>query len=480
MKSTMNEAISLPRGRALLLAACVLAGCSSLAPDAKRPASPVPGALPGSSQNASENAVRPAWPTLVRSEATRKLIELALAHNRDLRVATLNLEKARAQADVSGADRWPTLNAAVLAQRAPNTNTGQQTNTFQAGLQVSSYELDLWGRVRDANRAAQANLLASEASRRATELGVVAGVASAYLSLVADEEQLALARRTLATREESLRLTRLRTNVGAAAEPELRTAQSLVAQSRANIAQIQRQRQGDESALAVLIGQPVPAELRPPAPGVQAGSALLEQEWLAPVAAGTRSEVLLERPDLLAAEQQLAAAQANIGVARAAFFPRLTLTGSAGQVSSELSDLFQSGHFAWSLAAQAAVALFDAGRNRANVRVAEAQRDIAVAQYEKAIQSAFKETSDAIVGLDSWREQLAAQRDQLDNERERARLSRLRYERGAASALEWLDSERSLYATEQAVIQTRLAELQNRLALYKALGGWPEEARTTP
>jgi outer membrane protein, multidrug efflux system len=464
-----------------LALALVLAGCASLAPDYQRPAAPVPGALPTASSSGDQLAVPAAWDQLVLDARAQGLVRLALQHNRDLRVAQLNLEKARAQLRISEADRYPTVNGVLAAQRAPNTS-GQLTNTFQAGLNVSSYEVDLWGRVNSSNQAAQASLLASDASRRATELAVVAGVSAAYLSLAADEELLALAERTLATRQETLKLTQLRVKVGAAADPELRVAESLVAQSQAALAQQQRQRLTDENSLALLIGQAVPPELRPAraaagtGPSALPDSALLTQSWLGPVVPGTRSEVLLQRPDLIAAEQQLVAANANIGAARAAMFPRIALTGSAGMVSSELSDLFSSGSFAWSLASQAAVALFDAGRNRANVKVAEVNRDIAVAQYEKAIQTAFKEAADSIVGLDSWRQQLVALQDQLASERDRARLTQLRYERGAASALELLDSQRSLYGTEQAVIQTRLAELQNRLALYKALGGWQAAA----
>ena len=478
-----------------LLLALALAGCTSLAPDYQRPAAPVPGELPTASTSGDALKVPAGWDQLVLDDKAQALVRLALQHNRDLRVAQLNLEKARAQLRISEADRYPTVNGIVAAQRAPNTS-GQLTNTFQAGLNVTSYELDLWGRVNNSTQAAQASLLSSDASRRATELGVVAGVSGVYLSLAADEELLALAERTLLTRQETLRLTELRVKVGAAADPELRVAQSLVAQSQAALAQQKRQRLVDENTLALLIGQAVPEPLRPardaatavapqaplPAPTTtqsqEPASALLTQAWLGPVSPGSRSDVLLQRPDLIAAEQQLIAANANIGAARAALFPRIALTGSAGAVSSELSDLFSSGSFAWSLASQAAVALFDSGRNRANVRVAEVNRDIAVAQYEKAIQTAFKEAADAIVGLDTWRQQLLALQDQLASERDRARLTHLRYERGAASALELLDSQRSLYGTEQAVIQTRLAELQNRLALYKALGGW--QAAATP
>ena len=456
--------------------ALLLSACANFAPDYERPAAPVPAQLPAASVSAPE-AVLPRWDALVREPRLQSLVRLALQHNRDLRVASLNLEKARAQLQVADADRWPTINAVFSGARQPNYQ-GVQSTTWTAGLGVTSYEADLWGRVRNTRDAASAALLASDASRRSTELGVVAGVASAWLTLAADEELLSLAQRTLRTREETLKLTALRVKVGAAADPERLAAESLTAQARANLAQVQRQRQADEGALMVLLGQPVPAELRP-SPTTDDRSALIDADWLAPLQPGTSSQVLLQRPDLIAAEQQLVGANANIGAARAARFPRLALTGSAGGVSNDLSRLLTDPTFAWTLVGQASAAIFDAGRNSANVRIAEINRDIALAQYEKAIQGAFKEAADAIVGLDTWQQQLVALQQQLRNERERARLTTLRYEQGATSALDQLDSQRSLFATEQAVIQTRLAELQNRLGLYKALGGWPGETVTS-
>lgn len=472
-----------------LLAGLALAtsACTSFTPAYERPASPVPAQLPAvaaSGASAPQAAALPAdWRQWVLDDKVRGLVELALQHNRDLRVAALNIDKARAQLGLAQADRWPTVNAGLSASRAPNT-AGVQTSTFQAGLSVTAYEADLWGRVRALDDAAQARLAATDAAARTARLSLTTAVVSACLALVADQDLLDLSQRTLATREESLRLTRLRAQVGAVADPELRATESLVAQSRATAAQLRRQQAADESALAVLIGQPLPEALRPAAAASAPGqasaaatpSALLSRAWLGEVQPGLSSDVLLQRPDIVAAEQQLIAAHANIGAARAAMFPRLSLSTSVGSVTSELSRLFSAGTFAWTLGAQAAVAVFDAGRNRANVAVAQADRDIAVAQYEKAIQGAFKEAADAIQGTSTWSEQLVAQQSLLESERDRDRLTRLRYERGAASALELLDSQRSLFTAEQGVIQTRLAELQNRLALVKALGGWPASA----
>lgn len=474
---------------AALCAALMLAGCANLGGDAakdaaRRPdAAVIPSTLPAPVAGAPATAaVASDWPTLVQSPQARELVRLALAHNRDLQVAALNVDKARAQLRIGEADRWPTVNAVLGGTRAPNSS-GNQANSFTAGLSITAYEADLWGRVKSANAATAAQLGATLANRRAAELTVVSAVVAAHLTLVADDELLALSQRTLSTRLDTLKLTTLRAQVGALADPELRATQALVAQSRAALAQQERQRQLDENALALLIGQPVPPALLPQRAATSArttnsapASALLSQPWLGELQPGTRSDVLLQRPDVIAAEQQLQAADASVSAARAALFPRIALSTSAGLASGELSSLLNAGNLAWTLGAQATMALFDSGRNQANIAVAKVSRDIAVATYEKALQTAFKEAADGIAGLNTWTVQLAALRDQLSAERDRDRLTRLRFEAGAASALDLLDSQRSLYATEQAVIQTRLAELQNRLALYKALGGWPAEA----
>jgi outer membrane protein, multidrug efflux system len=451
------------------LSVAVLAGCVNLAPDYQRPVAPVPANLPAA--GAAADVALPGVNELLRDDRLRRLMAQALANNRDLRVALLNVERARAQLRLTDADRWPTVAAAFSASRAPDTSSGEQASTLQAGLQVASYELDLFGRVRDLSQAAAANLLGTEAAGRAARLSLVTQVAAAWFTLAADQEQLALARHTLGSREQTLKLTELRVNVGAASDVELHGTRGLLAQARASVAALERQTAQDANALALLVGQPL-AAADLPTPG-----APLEGELLAAVPAGASSDQLLRRPDVIQAEQALIGANANIGAARAAMFPRITLSGSAGVVSDTLSGLVNSGTFAWTLAGTAAVAIFDAGRNQANVKGAEVGRDIAVAQYEKAIQSAFRETADALVAQATWRDQVQAQRQLQTGERERLRLTRLRYENGAANLIELLDSERSLSAAEQALVLVRLGELLNRLALYKALGG---EERAVP
>jgi outer membrane protein, multidrug efflux system len=458
----------------LIVAALVLAGCTNLAPRHERPVAPIPAQLPLSAEaaaSASANATLPlGWKTFVQSPQLAELVQRALDQNRDLRVAVLNVQRAEAQLGVARADRLPTVSAGLTAAATPNASSGRQVQSFTAGVQVTAWELDLFGRIANLGEAAQAQVLATEAGRRSAELALVGAVVSSWLTLGADAELLSVADRTLASRESTLKLSKLRFDAGAASALELQTAQSLVAQARNTQAQLRRQREQDLNALALLVGGPVPADLLPGAAvaGTVAGT---PGEVLAPVPVGLASEVLLQRPDVIQAEQALVAANANIGVARAAFFPRLALTGSAGQAGSRLSDLFQAGNFAWSLSASALVAIFDSGRNQANVNVAKVNRDIAVAQYEKAVQSAFRETADALAGLSSWREQLAAQGQQLDAAREIARLTELRYTNGAASELDRLDAQRSLLAAEQTLVQTRLAEQVNRVGLFKALGG---------
>lgn len=472
-----------------LALALLLAGCTSLAPSYQRPATPVPGELPlpagmaasapAAAASAATAATDPAapldWSPFVRSPQLRQLVQQALKNNRDLRVAVLNVERTRAQTGVVAADRYPTIGAGMTVARAPN-GSGKEANTFTAGLQVTSWELDFFGRIGSLNDVAWAQMIASEAGRRGAELALVSAVVTSYLSLAADAELLQVAERALVSREDSLRLTRLKADAGAASQLELQSAESLAAQARTTRVQLQRQQAQDLNALALLLGGPVPAELLPQASApVVANDAAPDRAadpgWLAEVPVGLSSDVLLRRPDVVQAEQGLIAANANIGAARAAFFPRVTLTASAGQAAGTLSGLFNAGQFGWTLGAQALMTIFDSGRNESNLKIAKVNRDIAVAQYEKAVQSAFRDTADALAGLGSWRDQLAAQQQQLVAVREIARLTELRYQRGAASALERLDAQRNLLAAEQAVVQTRLAEQVNRVTLWKALGG---------
>ena len=449
----------------ITLTAVVLTGCSFI-PTYEPPPLPVAASFPD--QAADQPAVDIRWQDFVTDARLRELITLALANNRDLRVATLNIEQVRAQYQIRRADLLPTLNLAASGSRQPNASGGTNTS-YSVGLAMSSWELDFFGRVASLKEAALAQYLASEEARRAAQTSLVAAVASTWLSLQANDDLLALTQRTLATRNDSLRLTRLRFDNGASSALDLRQAESLTAAAESALAQQQRQRALDRNALTLLVGQSVPdALLLTPANAEQA-------PLMATVPAGLPSDLLNRRADIRQAEQQLIAANANIGAARAAFFPRISLTAGLGTVSNELADLFKSGSWGLSLAPQAVLPIFDAGRNQANLEVAKATREIAVAQYEKAIQTAFREVADALAGRGTLGEQVRAQQAQATAEADRFRLAELRYRNGVASFLDVLDAQRSLFATQQSLALSQLALQQNQVALYKSLGGgWTE------
>ncbi len=353
-----------------------------------------------------------------------------------------------------------------------DTASGSTVSAYSAGVLVTGYELDFFGRLRSLTDAAQALAVAADEGRKTTHISLVAAVAGTYLALLADDELLALTQRTLDTRLESLRLIQLRFDVGTASELDLQAALSLVANARATLAQGQRQRALDENALVLLLGQSLPPDL-PPAPTL-AQLALGSQ-----LPAGLPSALLERRPDIRAAEAQLVAAEANLGAARAALFPLITLTASAGTSSTELAGLFKSGSWGWGIAPQLLFTLFDSGRNQANQRAAEAARESAVASYDKAIQSAFREVADALAGRATLGEQLRAQQQQVDAEAARLRIAELRYRNGVASSLDLLDAQRSLFATQQQTLLVQLAQVQNQVSLYKALGGgWSEPPAT--
>ena len=460
---------------AAALCALMLAGCASMAPSYERPVAPVARDFPiatAPTPDATPAADLP-WQQFFADERLKRLIALALDHNRDLRVAVLNIEQARAQFDIRRADRLPTVNAGVGGSRQPSGN-GNVNTLYSAGLLVTSYELDLYGRVRSLSDAALAQYLATEEARKAVQISLVASVASAHLALQADDELLRVTEQTLQTRDDSYRLTKLRFDNGASSQIDLRQSESLLAAAQVALAQARRLRALDENALTLLIGQPLPADLPPGLP-ITASATFPE------LPAGVPSDVLTRRPDVRQAEQLLIASNASIGAARAAFFPRISLTGSIGTASSELDGLFKSGSFGWSFAPQLLLPIFDAGRNQANLASVQVSRQIAVAQYERAIQTAFREVADALAGRATLGQQLQAQQALVLAEQDRFRLADLRYRNGASSFLEVLDAQRSLFASQQALVQVQTQQAQNGVALYRALGGgWTDSASATP
>ena len=451
-------------------AAALLAGCSMI-PTYERPAAPVAATFPvysgaTAASSGSANAVpaaRVAWQDFFTDPKLRRLIEQSLANNRDLRVAVLNIEKTRAQYQIRRADQFPSVNGVLSGSRAPDT-----ASLYTAGLAVTAYELDFFGRVSSLKEAALNQYLATEEGRKTVQISLIASVANTYLGILADEELLELTRQTLATREESMKLSKLRLDNGVASELDYRQAESLTEAARVAYAQQQRQRALDENALTLLVGQSVGADLPT---GVTQFVPLAQAQPMTDVPAGLPSDLLTSRPDIRQAEQLLLSANANIGAARAAFFPRISLTAGAGSASSHLSGLFKSGSWGWTMAPQLVLPIFDAGRNQAGLDSSRADRDIAVAQYEKAIQTAFREVADALATRTTLVDQLRSQDAQANAEAARFKLSDLRYQNGVASYLDLLDAQRSLFTARQAVVQTRLAQLQSQVTLYKVLGG---------
>ena len=450
-----------------LVAAMALAGCASMAPDYQRPAAPVEATFPGAERaTAVESAAAAAdisWHAFFSDPRLKHLIGIALENNRDLRATGLAIEQARAQYGIQRADEWPTINAIASGVRQPGP-TGTMTSIYTVGLGITAFEFDFFGRIRSLSDAALAQYLGTEQAHRTAQMSLIAAVASTYLNLVASDELLDVTRQTLGTREQSLKLTKLMFDNGAASELDYRQAESLVQGARVTLAQVTRRRALDENALVLLLGQPMPKDL-------PAQQAILKQGLLPDLPVGLPSDVLTRRPDILQAEQQLIAANANIGAARAAFYPRISLTTSAGVASTELSELFNNGRFAWTLSPQALLPIFDRGRNKANLKATEAARDIAVAQYEQAIQSAFREVADALATRQTLVDEVRAQRAQVSAEAARLRLADLRYRSGAASYLDVLDAQRSLFVAQQAVVQVQTAQVQNLVTLYKVLGG---------
>ncbi len=450
----------------MLLALAVLAGCSQI-PAYQRPAAPVPQQFVTNVPETEATAL-PDWQTYFPDPALHALIETALVNNRDMQIALARIEEARALAGVARADRFPTLEAQADASRTrtpddlSGTGVARTRSRYGAGLGVTAFELDFWGRVAALNEAARAQYLASDEAARSFRVSLIGEVAGTWYQLAELTERTRLADETLKTREESLSLIRKRSDAGLATDLDVLAAESLVESVRAQWADLKRQRAQTENALRLLTGMTIPL---PGAPGVSGQTALAE---LAP---GLPSDVLLRRPDVRAAEQRLIASNANVGVARAAFFPRIALTGNFGTASSALSGLFGAGSQAWLFQPVLTLPLFDAGRNRANLEVAEARKVQAVADYEKTIQQAFREVADALAARTAYAEQLSAQEANLRAIKARLERVKAREQAGIANYLEVLDASRDAFSTEQALVTSRQQLFSAQVTLYKALGG---------
>ena len=449
-------------------AALVLAGCS-MTPEYQRPVLPVPEAWPADAP-ATAAASKPVdWASFFPDERLRALIKLSLEHNRDLRIATARVAEAQALYGIQRADRLPTVNVggSLARSRTPAdlSATGTSIMSQRADLNVGlpAFELDFWGRVASLSESAKASYLATEQAERSFRLSLIASVADAYLALAEAQERYVLAQATLESRAQTRELVDRRRQAGLAGDLDFLQADAAYEGARAELAALQRQQSAARNYLRALVGVE-PKEL-------PAGKALAEQGISLEQQADLPAQVLVRRPDVLAAEQRLLAANANIGAARAAFFPRIALTASAGTASRELDGLFKDGSEAWSFTPSITLPIFDYGRRSANLDLATVRKDIAVAEYERTVQQAFREVADLLVARGQLAEQLKAVEAQERSQQRAADIAEARYRQGVGSFLEVLDAQRQLFAVRQGLIQLRRTQWSTAAQLYKALGG---------
>lgn len=452
-----------------LVAALTLAGCVNLAPDYQQPAAPVPAQWPVSADTGTASA-QLGWQSFFLDARLRQVVGQALDNNRDLRVAALNVEKARALYRVQRAELLPSVNASASGTHsrtpASTSSTGSATTSHQYSAEVglSAYELDLFGRIRNLSDAALEDYLQLEETRRSTQISLIGEVATAWLTLAADRDLLHLAEETLTSQQASYALQQRSHDLGNTSGLALAQAQTTVESARVDVATYQSQVQQDINALNLLVGGTLSDDLLPD--GLDDSSAQLLE-----IPAGLPSSLLQQRPDVLAAEHGLKSANADIGAARAAFFPTISLTASAGSSSTALSGLFKGGSGAWSFAPSLSLPIFDGGANRANLDAAKSERDIQLATYEQTLQSAFREVADVLAERSTLRQRLQAQQALTDATARSYQLADLLYRNGASSYLDVLDAQRELYSARQDLISLQLTEQSNRITFYRVLGG---------
>lgn len=453
-----------PHVIALSLCLALLGGCANLAPDYLRPELPVPAAVNGDSV-ATQAIEGLDWQRVITNERLKKVVALALENNRDLRIAALNIEKARAQYQIEGAALLPSVSAS--AGGSSSRYEGAISRKYSVGLGVTSYELDFFGRLTNLKDAALQDFLATEATQRSVRTSLIAEVTNAWLTLAADQDLLKLAKETYESRSKTLELTRKQQELGGSSRLTVVQAQATTEAARGDVANYLGLVEQAGNALNLLVGTTVPKDLLPPPDSGVGASALALLE----VPGGLSSEVLLRRPDIVSAEHTLIGSNADIGAARAAFFPSITLTGSVGTGSSSLNSLFDAATRAWTFVPTLTLPIFNAGKLSAALSVAETTRDIQVATYEKAVQTAFREVSDALSVRGTLAERMAAQKAEVDAYASSLKLSTERYRSGADSYLNVLDSQRSLYTAQKSLIALQLTEQSNRMTLFKVLGG---------
>lgn len=466
--------------RSALLASIVIVSlpACSLAPRDTRPDLPTtptyPQAFSGDTSSGTRAAVL-GWNDFFTDPRLAALITAALEHNRDLKIAVAQIDEARGLYRIQRADQLPAVTASADAARTRTspansaiggvaTGSAVTYERYSLGAGVSSFELDFWGRVRNLSVAARSEYLATVAAARTFELTLMRDVATAYLSSLEARERLQLAEATVQSRREGLRIAKRRLDAGVTSALDYSQAETLLTQAETELAALRLTQAQSNNLLVSLIGAPLDATLPEPLP-------LAQQTRIDALAAGLPSDLLTTRPDIIAAEERLRAARANIGAARAAFLPSITLTGSYGYASTELSDLVGDDGLTWSFGPTISLPLFDHGRRRANLDIAKAREIMAVADYERTIQTSFREVADALAGRQYLAEQVAAQERATNAQRRLAELARTRYREGVVSYLEVLDAERSLFSAEQALLQIRRTEVTNLVTLYIALGG---------
>ncbi len=471
-----NRIITFP----VVVAALSLSGCAALQPSLPQPNAQIGEQWQSDGTQSppvdndldifgASNTSDVGWRNFFTDPKLEHLIELSLENNRDLRVAALNVQRARAQYRIQRSDRLPSVNGSAAMTRTGG-DASANVEQYEAKLGIASYEIDLFGRVKSLSDAALQNYFATEEAQRSVQLSLVAEVANAYLTLSSDLELQRIAQATLETYQEQFDISSRGYELGSVSSLELSQVKTLLASAQADLALYAGQIAQDTSALSLLVGTQVRNDLLPDRFDLQVSG-------LAPLPAGVPSETLFRRPDLQSMEHQLRAANANLAAARAAFFPSITLTGSVGSLSGELSDLFGDNTGTWSFIPQIRVPIFQAGKLRANRDVAKIDRDITLATYEKTIQTGFKEVSDALTFSSTLAQRRQAIEALVEAANETQSLSEKRYQAGRDSYLTLLDSQRTLYSARQALVQSLLREQSNRIELYKALGGgWNEES----
>ena len=446
----------------ILVVVLALSGCTMI-PKYERPAAPVAAQFPGVTESQKETVASDiAWQNFFAEERLKKLIELALANNRDLRVAVLKVEQSRAQYRITRSSSFPSVNGSGSFARSHAADV--TSDQWNASLGTTAYELDLFGRVRSLNRQALEKYFATEEAQRSAQISLVAEVASQYFVLRQAEEQLQLARQTLTAVQESYDLNKATFDAGASSELDLRTAEGQVQTAKINVLTYERQLAQAQNYLVLLVGKPLPDDLPVP-------RSFSDTNLLAEIPAGLPSELVQRRPDILEAEHTLKAANANIGAARAAFFPTITLTGSIGTTSSEFEKLFGSGTGVWSFSPQVTVPIFTGGQNLANLDSAKISTRIEVANYQKAIQTAFREVADALVATGSYARQIEAETVLINAQQKRFELATLRYRQGEDTYLNVLSAQQDLYGAQQGLLESQYNKLASQISLYKALGG---------